>query len=104
MAPRGDSVKKGGGQGASAYLPPPHPLPICLTSSLYVPVQSYAISRHVPSVVRRNQAGVVHLTLRHPCPRCLKPRYSLTRLLQEPNGFRFVPRLLPRRILPALLA
>src|SRR5215204_3389553 len=79
-------------------------LTVCLTGGLHISVESEAVSGHVPSVMRRDQAGMVPLTLRHPCSRCLKPGHPLARLLQEANGFRFVPRLLPRGILPALAA
>src|SRR5215204_6639113 len=79
-------------------------LTVCLAGGLHISVESEAVSGHVPSVMRRDHAVMVPLTLRHPCSRCLKPGHPLTRLLQEANGFRFVPRLLPRGILPALTA
>src|SRR5215207_2378037 len=79
-------------------------LPVCLTGGLHVPVEGDSVSGHIPSVVRHDQAGMIPLTLQHPRPTSLEPGHSLARVLQEPNGYRFVPRLLPREILPALVA
>ena len=79
-------------------------LPVCLAGSLHVPIEGDPISGHVPSVVCCDQVGVIPLTLRHLCPRSLQLGHSLARVLQEPNGFRFVPRLLSGEILPALAA